>query len=1252
MRVPCSTDSSAEDSGSPSELAFLRELASSPAVRPLQLDIGPDGSFGPRGRFILRRHLGTGGFGTVYEALDRERAATVALKVLLRENGAALYRFKQEFRRLSTLLHPNLVTLYELFSDGPRWFFTMELIQGRPILDQLRIDPIGDEPDEPTARLQPDQLRAALLQLCDGLSHLHRAGIVHRDIKPHNVMCTRSGRTVLLDFGLSKSLLPEDGSTGGILGTIAYMAPEQLSGEDVGPAADWYGVGALLYEALAGRPPYIGPTTAVLHSKREQDPPPLPLQGTALSVELSRLCMELLRRAPAERPTQAEILGRLSAMPSESTAMVRTHEDPSDELLGREMPLAALQAAFEQSQCGRPTVVLCHGASGIGKSALCRHFLRRLQRERGAVTLAGHCFEHEQVPFKALDGLVDALSRLLSRLPCGAVAELLPRNIGALTWLFPVLQQAEAVRAAPGLSTDRQDPIERKRAAFAALRELLQRLADRHPLALFIDDLQWGDLDSVALLLELLRAPAAPGLLLVVAYRTEEQADAVVAALRDGLAQAARPPGVEVCELRLAELSTAAAAGLGRRLLGAHAAGGTLAESIAEEAGGSPFFIEELVRFSCTEGAERERPLALDAVIRARRDTLPTDARRLLELVCVAGQPLARGAARRALGPTELPEPQALAVLQRGRLLRLRHGDREEELLAYHDRIRETVTAALTEPAQRAHHLCIARAIEDTAQGSAQRLSFHFLQAGEPRLAARYAVDAALQAYQALAFDQAAALCREALCLPDLQPTETESLRACLAKSLAAAGRPWEAAQSYLDEARHLHRDLAQLRRRLAIEQLFMGGYVEEGQQILTLLLREVGLPTPRAGWSALLALVGLRLLLFFRLRIWREGKLRAPATAESLLQTDICASAYLGMSLTDFITAAVYQTLHLLRALSAGEPKRLALGLAHEALLRGILRGRQAAARLLQQAAVLAERTGDANTRSHVRFTAAMLSMNRGEWRDASALMSEVSDVLGEQSHLNAWHTGHSTVFRMACLLWRGELRQLAAQARAALREAQARGQRLIAFEMQLFSLWEPLAADDQEEAALRRDAALAGAPQSPLFRRRMALLAQLQVALYRGETRQAWELLTAAWPEYVASGALRLPLLAVPYHHVRGLVALSTQSRSQHAVALAAARWLRRQRTPWGEALGAALLSGLYRATGRELDALAELESAERGLRAAGMALYAACARWRRGAWLGGSSGQGLREEATAWMSSQGIRSPARMSRILLPD
>src|SRR5262245_39604184 len=230
-------------------------------------------------RFEILRKLGTGGMGVVFEAYDREHGTPCALKLLPSTSPDALVRFKNEFRILQGLHHPNLVTLGERLSDEGHWFFTMELVAGVDFMTHVRIRDTRYEPTVPSmdvtcsntdvgpepqaSRLAPahplppfdePRLTAALVQLAEGLRYLHDSGKVHRDVKPSNVLVTPEGRVVLLDFGLVADLAAASAASRSpvvsVAGTPEYMAPEQRAGATVGPPADMYAFGIMLFRAL------------------------------------------------------------------------------------------------------------------------------------------------------------------------------------------------------------------------------------------------------------------------------------------------------------------------------------------------------------------------------------------------------------------------------------------------------------------------------------------------------------------------------------------------------------------------------------------------------------------------------------------------------------------------------------------------------------------------------------------------------------------------------------------------------------------------------------------------------------------------------------------------------------------------------------------------------------------------------------------------------------------------------------------
>ena len=507
-------------------------------------------------RFTVRRRLGSGGHGAVYEAFDNERQSLVALKALGRGEPAALFRFKQEFRALAGLNHPNLVALYELLMEADGWFVTMEIVHGTsflsyvwrlagdhllptlPSLTEASTEPrLGPQlllaPSElpprpapaPRAGVEPDfdRLRSGLRQLVAGLDVLHEAGKLHRDIKPSNVLVTPEGQVKILDFGLVVEIQPNGRErTRDIAGTPAYMSPEQSAGRAVTPASDWYSVGVLLYEALTGRHPFDGSVQEVLSRKQHEDAAAPSGLAPGTPEALDRICRELLCRDPERRAAGRELLRALED-PKLTARVLARESRPAGPFVGREALLSQLRTAFEQVRAGEGVFLAVHGPSGMGKSSLVQRFLGGIQGQGDVLVLESRCHSQESVPYRAVDGLVDGLSEYLSHLPLREAAALLPPDMPALARLFPVLDQVlPRLEAASGV-LDIPDQQELRRRGSRALRELLARLARRVRLVVFIDDLQWGDLDSLPLILDLLGALDPPRMLFLVAYRSEDR---------------------------------------------------------------------------------------------------------------------------------------------------------------------------------------------------------------------------------------------------------------------------------------------------------------------------------------------------------------------------------------------------------------------------------------------------------------------------------------------------------------------------------------------------------------------------------------------------------------------------------------------------------------------------------------------------------------------------------------------------------
>ncbi len=266
---------------------------------------------GPRtlaGRYRLDEVVGRGGMSTVYRgtdlSLDRVVAVKVALDPLVEQSPIYLARFTREAQSTAALSHPGVVTVYDAGADGPTRFIVMELVPGRSLADILR--------DE--GPLDPDRSANIAAQVADALSAAHAAGIVHRDIKPGNIMVTPDGQVKVLDFGIARALDSHSlTQTATVLGTSAYMSPEQAMGQPVDARSDIYSLGCVLYEMLTGEPPFTADVSAaVLHQHVRVAPKPARERNPAIPPALDALVMQMLAKSPDDRPqTAAEVRDRL-----------------------------------------------------------------------------------------------------------------------------------------------------------------------------------------------------------------------------------------------------------------------------------------------------------------------------------------------------------------------------------------------------------------------------------------------------------------------------------------------------------------------------------------------------------------------------------------------------------------------------------------------------------------------------------------------------------------------------------------------------------------------------------------------------------------------------------------------------------------------------------------------------------------------------------------------------------------------------
>jgi len=1230
-----------------------------------------DQQFAGNDRFGVQRVLGRGGMGIVLEAVDRARAERVALKVLLKRDPTWLLRFKNEFRTLADVSHPNLVQLYELVEDAGTWFFTMELLDGVDFLRWVRRDEAASAAQHsnvsaelstttaatgtaPTGRstttaavahVQPlaapadaGRLRSGLAQLGRGLSALHEQGKLHRDIKPSNVLVTTDERLVILDFGVMASI---DGTSNDrsdrsdLTGTLPYMAPEVFAGQSASPASDCYSVGVMLYEALTGEKLFRGGFEQVRSAKLNGEPP-APSELVDVSPDLDRLCVALLAREPHRRPSAVDI----AALEGRELAVATPR---GTELVGRARQLAALDQAYARTLDGQSHAVFVRGPSGMGKSALIDSWLLSVgEHDQAPIVIRGRCYERESVPYRALDDLVDSMCGLIGGDSDAGARELFAGlDTAALTRAFPVLSQ---FHNPDGSRETELAPIDLRRRAFSALRTIVARLSERTPLILFIDDLQWGDVGSGPFLSSILSL-GDRRILLLASFRSEDEARSpLLSYLLEKDQQGAERFG-SATRITVTRLPLPEARELALRLIDGPERS-SIAENIARESQGSPYFVHELARFA-QRAPERAVDAGIDTVLLERIGMLGASARDVLYHVAVAGLPVPQSVIREACGVDAMTA--IMAGLRAEHLVRL-FGPRDDDAVeCYHDRIRETVLSELPRDQLSRHHGNLADALAIHTPHAHQSLAFHAAGAGRAVAAARHAALAAEAATSELAFDQSARLYEWAIELASPEQNRTELLHR-LGDALASAGHGAASGEAYLEAARAAEPNTALRLRTDAAAQLLRSGRVDEGLQVLEPLLGSVGIRLPSSPRAAMFQL--LRGRAFLRLRgLGYKAKKAQTVSPETLGRIDLAWAGACGLAMIDPLRGAALHIRHLLHALAVGEPGRIGRALTLEVGYAGV-RGRKAhkqLARILAKLGEAARITGEPALRGTHLGCSGLAAFFLGRFADCRTNMIAADRILTNECSGVGWE--RSTVHLTAswALYYLGSYAELDAWVDRAVRHAEQRGDLYAVASMRTgLASTRGLAVGRPKSTRAEVNQSMADWSQGGFhLQHYWRLLAQVQVDLYEGHADDAHARVAGEWEPLQKSLLMYTQTVRIEALFLRARAALAAGRHCNSArvhIAERCAAKISRERTPWGNALASIVEAGVGYAK-RGTSPATGYRRAGKLLAAADMAGFAA-ATGLFAARLAGEDGESYR----ARLVDLGVVEPARFAAMLL--
>jgi class 3 adenylate cyclase len=725
------------------------------------------------GRYRIERLLGEGARKIVYAAHDTRLERNVAV-ALIKTDGlddAGRHRLGREARAMARLGdHPNIVTVFDVGEENDQPYIVSELMPGGSIADELvRAD---------DRRLTVDDSLRIAEEVARALGHAHEHGVVHRDLKPANVWLASDATARLGDFGLAvevdRSRITSEGM---VIGTVAYLAPEQAVGRAPDARSDLYALGAFLYETLTGRPPFLGDDAVSVISQHLNTPPIAPSwHNAAITAPVEQLVMSLLEKDPGARPQHAGAVAaelrrlrtaqidNVEGVPAAATTPP-VRAGAFGRFIGRASELDALKAMFDESLSGRTRVVMVVGEPGIGKTRLVEE-AGVYAAVRGAQVLWGHCYEGDlgapYLPFvEALRAYVRDRSddQLRSELSSGApeVATI----VSDLRTRFPELP------ASPALEGD----AERLR-LFEAVAAFLSNASAVRPFVVVLDDVHWADKPTLLLLQYLARNLRRDRVLLVCTYRdveldrTHPLAGMIAALRREQLYERVLLRGFDREEVKtfieaVGERETQAA----------------FAETIHRETEGNPFFVAEILKHLAESGALKrvdgrwegtaesvaaQLPEGVREVIGRRLSLLGEHCNRMLTI----GAAMPGGFSLDVVAAVLDADDESVLDLLDEALVRQIVRERRDQPGVYefnHALIRQTLYSELSTPRRVRLHRQILAALEQLYSSNPEprltELAFHAFQAapgGDVAKAVGYATRAGKRASASAAHEEAA----------------------------------------------------------------------------------------------------------------------------------------------------------------------------------------------------------------------------------------------------------------------------------------------------------------------------------------------------------------------------------------------------------------------------------------------------------------------------------------------------------------
>lgn len=736
-------------------------------------------------RYEILKEIGRGGMGVVYLARDPELERTVAIKVVTPEllSPETAQRFKREARVVAKMDHPSIVTVYDSGEHEGSLFFVMPYVEGTNLRTLLH-----------DQSLSLGELIDLAIQVADALEYSHSRGIVHRDIKPENIMVTRNPaeglRVRVMDFGLAVGPAHERITrTATVVGTIAYMSPEQVTGKEVDSRSDIYSFGTVLYECLVGQTPFSGEIQALVYRITHELPMAPRAVQREVDEEVEEILLKCLEKDPEKRLTGKEIALSLSRYKKKletsgrnltmlpTASVFGAHPQPRKAVrpfVGREKEFGALQHRLNAAVSGECQFVLVGGEAGIGKTRLLEE-LETLAKARSIPALHGRFVEvNHALPYQGFCEAIQEYFRAHYTLKSGEHPDFTDLSTD-LTTLFPVLAECkELVRSDESLRTASEPAVrkfEDRTYIFELLARTLTRIAGGKPLILLLEDLHAANV-SIEALDYIVRRLAPTPTLIVGTYRTTEvDKRHPITNLLSGFKGDKR-----FTLIQLGPLSPTGHRHYLEELIGASKLEDALVERFYQSTEGNPYFTYELVRSLMDSGgivkdesgitrlssetaiSIDELPVTIQQTVAERIERLPKDLREVLSLASVLGRAFEFEHLEYLDAENEEFE-NAIEQLIHSGFLEEERQSRSDRLSFSSGMVRDVLYASLPRRKRRSLHKKHAEELEKKNSGRLERvysqLFEHYVQADVPEKVIEYGFLLARKSLDAFSSDDA-----------------------------------------------------------------------------------------------------------------------------------------------------------------------------------------------------------------------------------------------------------------------------------------------------------------------------------------------------------------------------------------------------------------------------------------------------------------------------------------------------------------